>query len=62
MKKVVINQKDCIGCGMCTVIAPKTFKLAKNGKAEVISQSQTDSKKVKDAIDSCPVNVISKRL
>lgn len=59
MKKIVINQKDCISCGTCTFIAPKTFGLGKNGKAEVISQLQADSKKVKDAINSCPVNAIS---
>jgi len=59
MKKIVVNQKSCIGCGTCTFIASKTFKLGKNGKAEVVSQSGDDEKKIKNAIESCPVNAIS---
>lgn len=59
MKKIVINQKNCIGCGTCTVIAAKTFKLGKNGKAEVVSQLGDDEAKIKNAIESCPVNAIS---
>lgn len=59
MKKTIVNQKDCIGCGTCTFIAPKTFKLGKNGKAKVVSRLGDNEKKIKSAIESCPVNAIS---
>jgi len=59
VKKIVVNQKDCIGCGTCTFIAEKTFKLGKNGKAEIVSQSGDDQGKIKNAIESCPVSAIS---
>ncbi len=59
MKKIVINKNMCIGCGTCSFIAPKTFKLGKGGKAEIISQTGDSDKKIKEAIESCPVNAIS---
>lgn len=59
MKKIVIDQKKCIGCGTCALLAPKTFKIDKNGKAEVISQTASPGKKVNEAIASCPVEAIS---
>ena len=59
MKKIVVNQKKCIGCGTCTVLASKNFKLNKNGKAQVISQTGGGKKEVSDAIVRCPVRAIS---
>ena len=58
MKKIMIDQKKCIGCGLCTAIAPKTFKLGKNGKAEITSQKVDSEKIIKDAIEACPVKAI----
>lgn len=58
MTKIHINQRKCIGCGTCTVVAPKTFRLGKNGKAEVINQKDSLTN-VKAAIQSCPVEAIS---
>lgn len=59
MKKIVVDQKKCIGCGTCALLAPKTFKLDKNGKVEVISQTASPKKKVNEAIANCPVEAIS---
>lgn len=59
MSKVVINEKECIGCGTCSFLAPKIFKLGKKGKAEVISQPKDGDGKLKEAMGSCPVNAIS---
>ena len=59
MTKIVIDQKKCIGCGTCTVLAPKTFKLGKNGKAEIMNQKGDSETKIKEAISSCPVQAIS---
>lgn len=59
-KKIVIDQELCIGCGTCVGIAPEHFKLNDEGKSSVIKQYSTeDDKKIKEAVDSCPVNAIS---
>ena len=62
----VVDKEKCIGCGTCTVLAPKTFRLGKDGKAEVINPpgdeeekiSKLVSAEIKEAIDSCPVEAI----
>ena len=56
--KIVIDKDLCIGCGTCVVIAPKSFKLNNEGKAEVIEPQEDGESKVKEAIDSCPVSAI----
>ncbi|MBU3957349.1 ferredoxin [Patescibacteria group bacterium] len=59
MAKLPIVDKDkCIGCSTCSVLAPKTFKLGKDGKAEVIDPPGDEEEKIKEAIDSCPVDAI----
>lgn len=59
MAKVpVVNKETCIGCGLCVTIAPKTFKLDAEGKAEVISAPGDNEKTIQEAIDSCPVAAI----
>ncbi|MBL7159079.1 ferredoxin [Candidatus Microgenomates bacterium] len=59
MKKLVIDKDLCIGCGTCATLAPKTFKLADDGKAQVINQEGDDQEAIENAIDSCPVQAIS---
>lgn len=59
MRKILINQKKCIGCGTCTVIAPKIFKLGENGKARVINQDAELVEKINEAISACPGGAIS---
>lgn len=56
--KIDIDKDLCIGCGTCVSIAPKSFKLTDNGKAEVIEPQEDDKTKIKEAIDSCPVSAI----
>ncbi len=56
--KLKINKEKCLGCGTCTVLAPKTFKLASDGKAEVITPPGDKKEKIKEAIDACPVEAI----
>lgn len=59
MKKLNVDKSKCIGCGTCVFIAPKVFKLGKDGKSEVLKNADIESKEVKEAIDSCPVSAIS---
>jgi len=59
MTKIPAVDKDkCIGCGTCTVIAPKSFKLGDDGKAEVINPPGDEEEKIKEAVDSCAVSAI----
>ena len=57
-KILVVDKNKCIGCGTCTVLAPKTFKLGNDNKAEVINPPADEEEKIKEAIDSCPVEAI----
>jgi ferredoxin len=56
--KLNIDKNLCIGCGTCVTIAPKTFKLEIDGKAEVVVPPKDKEEVIKEAIDSCPVNAI----
>ena len=56
--KISVDKKKCIGCGTCVVIAPKTFKLTDDGKAEVINPPGDSQNSIKEAVDSCPVQAI----
>lgn len=56
--KVKIDKDKCIGCGTCVALAPKTFKLGKDAKVVVIESSKDGETKIKEAIDSCPVDAI----
>lgn len=59
MKKIVVNQKKCIGCGTCAILVPRTFKIGKDGKSEVVNQDGNSKEDILNAIDSCPVSAIS---
>jgi len=54
---VKVDQKKCIGCGMCAGLCPETFKMNPNGKAEVVAKKVTAG--AKKAKENCPVEAIS---
>ena len=58
MKIPAIDKEKCIGCGTCAAIAPKSFKLGDDGKAEVINPPGDTEEKIKEAIESCAVEAI----
>jgi len=60
MKNIKIDKNKCIGCGLCETIVPKAFRLNSKGKAEFVSTGADLEKKIKEAMDSCPVQAISK--
>ena len=60
MKKIIVDEKKCIGCGLCVSIASKTFKMNDNYKSVVIENSTDKEDVVDEAIVSCPVMAISK--
>ena len=60
--EIKVDPKKCLGCGTCTAIAPKTFKLNKKGKAEVLTGKMDILTKIKLAVKSCPTEAISFKL
>ena len=56
--QIMIDKNLCIGCGTCEVVAPKTFKLNADGKAQTINSTGDPDEKIKEAIDSCLVDAI----
>ena len=57
---VKVNKKTCIGCGACVSICPKVFKLVESKAQVKEGQSNSEESCVQEAINSCPVNAISK--
>lgn len=67
--KVVFERQKCIGCGSCEAICPKHWKLAKDGKSQLLGSSQDKktgnyekeigkSECNQEAADNCPVQCI----
>lgn len=57
--KITVDKQKCIGCGTCVAVAPQSFKLAGNGKAELIKPAGDSGKKIKEAVEGCPVSAIT---
>ncbi|MDO5302061.1 MAG: permease [Tissierellia bacterium] len=53
-----LNRETCMGCGICTRVYPEVFEL-KGKKAQVKAHTQLDQDRLKEAINSCPVDAIS---
>lgn len=57
--KVKVDKSKCIGCGTCSALAPKTFKMNDaDQKAEPLPGEHDDDKTVLQAAQSCPVFAI----
>ncbi len=59
MKKIEVNTEGCIGCGACFQIDPEHFAPNEEGYSHVINEENTETENVQNAIESCPVGVIS---
>ncbi len=57
---VKIDKAKCIGCGACVSTCPEVFEMDDEGKAKVKAGAKKDSKTLKEAIDNCSVDAISK--
>ena len=55
---VKIDKTKCIGCGTCVAVCPDVFEIGDDGKAKVKSSKNISC--VQEAIDSCPVDALSK--
>lgn len=55
---IKINRTQCIGCGTCSAIAPKTFELDKDCKTYVLPSSDDSLETILQATQSCAVEAI----
>lgn len=60
MKKPVVDNNKCIGCGMCEGICPDVFRVNEEGKIEVLetAYAQVDQE-IMEAAKACPVMAIN---
>jgi len=58
-KTPVVDQGVCTSCGLCTELAPNTFRLDANDLAETYNPNGDPEDAIQEAIDSCPVEAIS---
>jgi ferredoxin len=69
MYKLQHDRANCIGCGACEAVASDFFEMKDDGKTQLKNGKENkgiweqnieekDFQLVKDAADSCPVNVI----
>lgn len=58
-KKVMVDQDNCISCGLCVSTCPTVFRFNSSGKSEVYNPSGASESDIQQAIDGCPVQCIS---
>lgn len=60
--KGYVDKSLCIGCGMCSGIAPEAFQLGDDGLAEGCAEITAEGEAAaKEAKESCPVAAIEFR-
>jgi ferredoxin len=57
---VKIDKDKCIGCGACAATCPEVFEMGDDGKSHVKTNAKKDAKCIKEAIENCPAEAISK--
>ena len=57
--KLAVDEKRCIGCGMCAAAVPEVFRIV-GGVSTVAGQPEAKRIfRVLDAANGCPVNAIT---
>lgn len=59
MKKIILKEEACIGCGACVGIDSEHFDFNEDGYSTIKSQENLESPALSDAIEACPVAIIS---
>jgi ferredoxin len=60
MKKITLDQEECIGCEACVELCPDVFAFdTSQNKAYVTTPEGGDQKCIEEAIASCPVSCIA---
>ena len=58
MRKPVVEEDLCIGCGHCVELCPQVFEL-EDEKSRVAGPDKCGTCNCQEAIDTCPVQAIS---
>lgn len=58
MKKLIVDDSVCMGCGMCAAMDEEHFMINDKGLSEVKSQENLESETLKNVVDICPVSAI----
>ena len=65
--KIIFDRNNCIGAGACAAMDPARFKMAGDGKADLLGGSEVDGKwelecdenpAIIESAKACPVEVI----
>ncbi len=59
MKKIIVNDEACIGCGACVSIDPEHFEFNDEGLSHATNNENLESSDLASAISSCPTSAIS---
>lgn len=59
--KALVDQKTCIGCGLCADMCPVVFEMNADNLAEVRIEPVPDADEdaCREAAESCPVEAIT---
>jgi len=57
-KTPVVDQEECISCGLCVEVCPGVFRLNDRDVSEVYNPTGAPEGKIQEAMDSCPVQCI----
>jgi ferredoxin len=68
MPKIILERDKCIGCGACHAVCPEYWKMAEDGKINLLGSKKEGKEDYslelgdegcnKEAADSCPVQCI----
>jgi ferredoxin len=67
MAKIIHDKNACIGCGTCAALCAKYWKMANDGKSQLIGAKKVGNNEElevaviecnQDAAEACPVNCI----
>ena len=57
---IEINE-ECIGCETCVELCPEVFQMDDETEKAIVIAPDSNAECVEEAIDSCPVEAISKK-
>ena len=57
--KATVDKVLCIGCALCSDLAPECFVMDEEFKSVPKNETVADETKCKEAAESCPVKAIS---
>ena len=58
MSKVAVEQKLCIGCGLCASMLPEVFEIDEDGKSRIKNEKGATVEKIKEIAEMCPARAI----